>query len=89
MAAPIASQILGEVLPYLEVSKNAEEEQTIMQVEMPELTGKNIKEAKQILTELRLECELDTDSKDEIITDQVPKKGIKIKEGTKVFLYSN
>lgn len=87
VAAPIASQILGEVLPYLEVSKN-EEEKTNMQVEMPELTGLTIKEAKQILIDLCLEYEVDTDDIESIITDQLPKKGIQINQGTKVILYS-
>ena len=88
VAAPIASQILGEVLPYLEVTKNQEEENTV-QVEMPELTGITIKEAKQILTELGLEYEIDTDDLEAVITDQLPKKGIGINQGTKVILYSN
>ena len=88
VAAPIASQILGEVLPYLEVSKNTEE-QTRMQVKMPELTGNTIKEAKQILTELGLEYEVDTDNIEAVIIDQLPKKGIQVNQGTKVILYSN
>ena len=88
VAAPIASQILGEVLPYLEVTKSRQEEQAIMQVEMPELTGLTVKEAKQILKELGVECEIETDNLEAIITNQLPKKGIQINQGTKVILYS-
>ena len=88
VAAPIASQILGEVLPYLEVSRNSEEDKVTMQVEMPDVTGKTLKEAKQMLQELGLEYEADTDNMEAIITEQLPKKGIGIKEGTKVILYS-
>ena len=88
VAAPIASQILGEVLPYLEVTKNSEQISS-MQVEMPELTGATLKEAKQILTELGLECEVDTDNMEAIITNQLPKKGIHVNQGTKVILYTN
>lgn len=88
VAAPIASQILGEVLPYLEVSKSQEDTNT-MQVEMPELTGMTVKEGIQILKELGLEYEIDTDNVEVIITDQLPKKGIQINQGTKVILYSN
>ena len=88
VAAPIASQILGEVLPYLEVSRNSEEDKVTMQVEMPDVTGKTLKEAKQMLKELGLEYEADTDNMEAIITEQLPKKGIGIKEGTKVILYS-
>ena len=89
VAAPIASQILGEVLPYLEVVKNGEEEDTKMQVEMPELTGITVKEAKQKLAELGLEFEIDTENIEAIITNQLPKKGIQVSEGTKVILYTN
>ena len=89
VAAPIASQILGEVLPYLEVKKSNIEDETNIQVEMPELTGITLKEAKQILEELGLEYEIDTNDMEAIITKQLPKKGIQINQGTKVVLYSN
>lgn len=88
VAAPIASQILGEVLPYLEVTKSQTEVNTV-QVEMPELTGITLKEAKQVLKDLGLEYETDTDDSEAVITDQLPKKGIGITSGTKVYLYSN
>ena len=51
--------------------------------------GITLKEAKQILTENGLEYEADTDNMEAIITDQLPKKGIGINQGTKVILYSN
>ena len=89
VAAPIASQILGEVLPYLEVSRNDDGQQTSIQVEMPELTGLTMKEAKKVLTELGLEFEADTEEMEAIITNQLPKKGIQVNEGTKVILYTN
>ena len=76
----------GEVLPYLEVTKSEKAEEKI-EVEMPELVGKTLNEAKNNLKELGLECETDAENLDTVITDQLPKKGIKIKEGTKVILY--
>lgn len=78
----------GEVLPYLEVTKSEETEEKIV-IEMPELSGKTIKEAKDFLKELGLEYETDVENLDTVITEQLPKKGIKIKEGTKVILYCN
>ena len=89
VAAPIASQILGEVLPYLEITKNNTDEEMTVQVEMPEVTGLTVKEAKEILSNLELDYEIDTDDMEKIITDQLPKKGIQINKGTKVILYSN
>lgn len=75
------------MLPYLEVAKN-EEEETSIQVEMPELVGETVQNAKQILKELGLEYEIDTVDTNAVITNQIPKKGIKINQGTKVILYS-
>ena len=86
VAAPVAGQILSEVLPYLEIAKENEEIQET--IEMPNLTGITYAEAKKMLKE----AELETDSKFEsetIITDQLPKAGIKITKGTKVILYGN
>ena len=74
-------------MPYLEVTKNNEHETQNIQVEMPELIGITLKEAKQILKDLGLEYEIDTDNMDAIITEQLPKKGISINYGTKVVLY--
>lgn len=86
IAAPIASQVLGEVLPYLEV-KNSEEtiEKT---VKMPKVTGINVKEARKILKEINLEIDAQGELTDEsIITKQVPSEGIQINAGSKVLIY--
>ena len=49
----------GEVLPYLEVQKsNLEEDDSIEQVEMPNVTGLSVEEAKKILKEVGLELEI-------------------------------
>lgn len=58
------------------------------QVEMPDLSGITLKEAKQTLKSLGLEYEADTDDVEAIITDQLPKKGIQVMQGSKVILYS-
>lgn len=76
----------GEVLPYLEIEK--EEEEKIV-VEMPNLEGLTVKEAKEKLKEMQLEYTVDTENTEEIIINQVPKQGIKLNEGTKIILYTN
>lgn len=76
-------------MPYLEVTKN-EEEQISTQVEMPNLIGETVQNAKQILKELGLEYEIDIEkNSEEIIINQLPKQGIQINKGTKVVLYTN
>lgn len=88
VAAPIASQVLGEVLPYLEVKKNNEEEK--QEVEVPNLVGMSINQAKTALDELglKIEAKEEFDENNKIIK-QLPKAGIKIKQGTSVIVYKN
>ena len=86
VAAPVAGEILGEVLPYLEITKKTEEVDE--KISMPNVTGLTFKEAKNILKESGIET--DSQLEDEsTITDQLPKTGIEITTGTKVKLYSN
>lgn len=94
MAAPIASQVLGEVLPYLEIKKDNEAEEEKQEIEVPNIIGMSISEAKKVLKELQLELEIkenaeeeQSDNEERKITQQLPKAGIKIKQGTSVIVY--
>lgn len=84
MAAPVGGQIFSEILPYLEVNKEAVEgEETINQVEVPDITGKSVKEAEQILKEnnlqIRINGELEEiDKENTYIKNQIPQAGIVI-----------
>ena len=90
VAAPIASQVLGEVLPYLDVKKQENNKDIKQNIEMPNVTGMSLDEAKKILKELNLYVEIIGDEKEErIVIDQLPKKGIKIQEESKITLYTN
>lgn len=90
MAAPIGSQVLGEVLPYLEVQKdNVSEEDVRIEVETPNVVGMTVQEAKKELEKLNLGIsyeETEDDISDKIITNQVPTGGVKIYEGTNVIV---
>lgn len=80
------------MLPYLEISKSQVEEENAYknQVEMPDLIGTDIGEAKKILKELELEAEINqSENSSGIVTDQIPKKGIQINAGTKVIIYTD
>lgn len=93
VAAPVASQVLSEVLPYLEVQKKAEEEK--QDVEVPNLIGITIKEAKEKLKENNLELEYEKlndeniKETEAIICEQLPKEGVKIMQGNKVIVKIN
>ena len=86
IAAPIASQVLGEILPYLEIE--SDEIDIKETVTMPNVTGITLKEAKTKLKELNIEYNIQGELTDEsIITKQVPSGGIQINTGTVTLLY--
>lgn len=92
VAAPIGSQVFGEILPYLEIKKDNEESGEKQEVEVPNLMGMTVKEAKEILENLGLEIEIkeeeeNNSNQEQIITKQLPKAGIKIKQGTSVIVF--
>ena len=76
-------------MPYLEVQKNdVGADDSVRPVEMPDVTGMELSEAKKILKELGLKVEIEGEEKEErIVTDQLPKKGIQVNVGTKVTIY--
>lgn len=89
VAAPIASQVLGEVLPYLEITKDNQTEEDIKtEVTVPNVVGMTILEAEKELKEVGLELDFDIEGeinkKEVIIKEQFPKYGIKVHEGTKI-----
>ena len=88
-AGPVVAQILGEVLPYIEMKKDKETEEDLKQdVIVPDLRNKTIKETKKELQELELELEIETEleeyDSESIIVEQIPKPGIKLKQGAKI-----
>ncbi len=92
VAAPIASQVLGEVLPYLDVIKS-EEKQT-NSVTVPNVTGMELSEAKKVLKNIDLEYDIQTNNEtndigNPVIVNQLPKQGITVQEGTKIILYTD
>ena len=92
VAAPIGSQIFGEVLPYLEVVKdNEEEEQVKNDVQVPNIEGKSIKEAENILKESNLKLVINNeqegiDKENTIIKEQTPKERVKVKEEANIYV---
>ena len=91
VAAPVGGQILGDILPYLELQKdNGETAEVVEEVTVPEIRGLSLKDAKKALKEVDLEInlqvELDANAKEEdiIIKEQSPKPGIKVNKGSKI-----
>ncbi len=91
VAAPVGGQILSEVLPYLEVNKTGEEVEVVEEVQTPDVLGKSLEEAENILKENGLEAVYETESEDldkknTYIEEQTPKAGITVNKGSKVYV---
>ena len=89
VAAPIGGQLFSEILPYIDAKKNeAAESEEI--VEVPNIEGITIEEARKILEDSGLDINIEKDEslneKETIIKEQLPKKGIKLKAGSKVII---
>ena len=87
IAAPVVSQVLSEVLPYLGIPSNDSSQSISSTVTIPDLKNKTISEAKIILDELGLNS-ITSASSDEIITSQTPKAGVSIPQNGVVKLYT-
>ena len=88
VAAPVAAEVLGEVLPALEIEK--QETENVINVSVPEVRNISIKEAKAKLKEVELNFNINFEgeiSEEIIVREQLPKPGISIREGTKVELF--
>ena len=91
VAAPVGGQVLSEVLPYLELQKDNEQElEQKEEVEVPEIREMNLTDAKKAVKEVGLELEVNIEMTDEmkqediIIKEQLPKPGIKVNKGSKI-----
>ena len=93
VAAPVASKILSEALPYLEISQdNLEGTDIKMNVEVPNVIGMSYKDAKKTLQDVGLEITLrnetaETDLPDDFtISNHVPTNGVEILSGGSVIV---
>lgn len=90
VAAPIGSEVFSEVLPYLEVLTNNEDE--VQDIEVPDIRGMSVGDAKKKLKEVGLEISFTVAegvevTGEEVIIEQLPKPSIKIKSTNKVEVY--
>ena len=92
VAAPVAGQILGEVLPYLELQEDNEETKvsnTIVTV--PDIKYKTLKQAEEILKESGLNMKYDDENKDinkeeTIISSQIPSSGVTVNANSTILV---
>jgi len=94
IAAPVVSQILSEVLPYLgipsdDLSSSEGDNNDISTTTLPDVRNKTISEAKKIIENAGFTCKISTTDTSLIVTDQVPKPGTALISGASVNLYSS
>ena len=88
----VGGQIFSEILPYLEVSQgNSEEVEVVEEIQAPDLLGKTLEEAEKIVKENGIELVIENemeglDKVNTLVKEQVPKAGITIKKGSKIYI---
>lgn len=97
ICAPVVSQVLSEVLPYMGIPADGEEENRNINttnrakntdtITLPDIRNKTAAEAKKILENAGLKCSISGNT-DEIVTDQVPKPGTSLLSGAIVKTYT-
>ena len=87
IAAPAVSQILSEVLPYMNIPANGTgDEQAEKLISVPNVKTKTLAEARKSIEEAGLKCVCEG-SGSELVTEQVPVSGTQLTNGGIVKLY--
>ena len=93
IAAPVVSQILSEVLPYLNIPSDDlssdKSVNTITTKALPDVRNKTLAEAKKILESAGFTCKIASSDLSLTVSDQVPKPGTALISGATVNLYSS
>ena len=90
--APVASQILSEVLPHLGItsSNTSSTENQESLVTLPDVTSKTLSEARSILEATGFKVVLKTSAEASAnVTSQYPKSGISLQSGSIICLYTD
>lgn len=96
IAAPVVSQVLSEVLPYLEIPSNdttitttpTDSYNGLQTKSLPDVQNKTVAEAKKILEKAGFTYDT-TSPEDSIVSEQVPKPGTALVKGAIVKLYTS
>lgn len=92
ICAPVASQILSEVLPHLGItsSNTSSTENQESLVTLPDVTSKTLSEARSILEATGFKVVLKTSAEASAnVTSQYPKSGISLQSGSIICLYTD
>lgn len=89
IAGPVVSQMLSEILPYLNIaSDEAAHVESSSNVTLPDVTNKTVGEAMTILKNAGVVCSTNC-ANSEIVSEQFPKAGASLLKNSVVKLYSD
>ena len=88
IAAPAVSQILSEVLPYMEIPSDTKTTKQVSKITVPNLKGKTVSEATKTIEGLGLKVS-SAGQGSEIVSVQNPVGGAQLMKGGVVKLYTN
>lgn len=87
-AAPVVSQILSEVLPYMGIPSDTNISSTSQKTkEVPNVKNKTVAEAKKIIENAGFRCKVSGKESD-LVTEQMPKEGVSLISDGTVLLYT-
>lgn len=87
IAAPVTSQILSEVLPYLGISSNEKSNKAKDLISLNDVTGKKYSDAVKILEQSGFTVVNESSTDNYIVSSQYPKAGISLEKNSIVCLY--
>lgn len=96
IAAPVVAQVLSEVLPYLEIPSNettitttpSDSYNGLQTKSLPDVQNKTVAQAKKILEDAGFKADT-TAGDDSVISEQVPKPGTQLVNGSVIKLYNS
>ena len=86
IAAPVVSQILTETLPTLGITSNGKTKKTNL-ITLPDVTGKKYSVAAKTLKKAGFTVVNKSNTDDYVVSNQFPKSGISLEQGSLICLY--
>ncbi len=90
IAGPVVGQILSEILPYIGVASINDTSSNYHTTTMPDLTTKTVADSRILLESYGFNVHIDDSiSDDELVVNQMPRKGAQLLDGADVFIYTD
>lgn len=91
VAAPVAGQMLAEILPYLQVPSDLSSSSSSSSTStstLPDVTNRTVAEAKKILENAGFTCSTSAQNTEDLVKEQYPLKGTQLTKNSIVKLYT-